>query len=583
MTFHELIQQLEDDDPSVRAAAIRVLCARGDRRAIEPLLVQLVDDAPTVRVEAAAALGSLRARAAIDPLWDAFTTDPEADVRVAAARALVPMLGDLVLESRPYSEGSTRSRLFELASACGDAGAVQAIQIASRSPDREVADWALLVLRLLGESITSASNPSTALERFCESLTMAELLETLNSPHVFVAQAARDELACRGNPAAIPLLLDEWPRRCSKALAECVTRDSSGACRAALLECLVDGDPRQMAAIGWLAETFADTATMWPLEPLAGVARRSKNPDAGNAADEALERILAWDVDEHRNEIDHLQALRTCLADGSDLVRITAARHMGSFASAMADLAVVLADADDHSSVRVAAAEGLARIDDPGAYEALRDALQDQHPSVRDGALAAIRSRWDNAIEAVTDHRVEEEQRIPALKTLGQLGPDQSDTDRSDACRAIDAVLDDDDCALSDTELFVMIRTLQQLGHREAFDALLTLMVAEDLWSTGHPHDSRPYAELRARARAAMLSLGHETLRQCDFYEVLLWSPCYQLAALDIIGEFADEGLARRLEIERVTEDENPTVRQAALAALEKVASRARARLPGLP
>ena len=77
------------------------------------------------------------------------------------------------------------------------------------------------------------------------------------------------------------------------------------------------------------------------------------------------------------------------------------------------------------------------------------------------------------------------------------------------------------------------------------------LMVAEELWG-GDPYDSTPYDELRARARAAILSLGRETLKQCDFREALFErggskvaavaavDRGYQLAALDIIGEFDD-------------------------------------------
>jgi HEAT repeat protein len=168
------------------------------------------------------------------------------------------------------------------------------------------------------------------------------------------------------------------------------------------------------------------------------------------------------------------------------------------------------------------------------------------------------------------------EERIAALETVGQMGPDQSDENRRYACLVINAVHGDDDYDHSDEESFVIIETLRQLGHPEAFRSLLMLMMAEELWSTGHPHDSTPYAELRARARAAILALGRETLQQCDFREALFErSPGFQLAALDIIGEFDDGGLAEDLELRGFAEDENPAVRQAAAEALEKITSRA--------
>jgi HEAT repeat protein len=140
---------------------------------------------------------------------------------------------------------------------------------------------------------------------------------------------------------------------------------------------------------------------------------------------------------------------------------------------------------------------------------------------------------------------------------------------------AINVAFRDEDFVFSDAELFVMIETLRQLGHPEAFHPLLTLMAAEDLWSRCDPYDRTPYGELRTRARAAILSLGRGTLLQCEFYEALEKSRCYQLAALDIIGEFDDGSLAADLELGSFAEYEDPAVRQAAAEALEKIASRA--------
>jgi len=68
----DLISDLEDEDPWIRAGAAFALGEIGDTRAVDLLISVLKDEDSTVREEAAGALGKISDLKAVDPLIEAL-------------------------------------------------------------------------------------------------------------------------------------------------------------------------------------------------------------------------------------------------------------------------------------------------------------------------------------------------------------------------------------------------------------------------------------------------------------------------------------------------------------------------------
>jgi HEAT repeat protein len=111
------VRALDRDPPELRMAAASVLGHVGETRAVEPLSNCLDDDNPDVRERTAMALGRIGHPEAIQPLGD-LATDPAAPVRREAAEALgsigrpecyealVPFLDDQSAAVRRVAAGS---------------------------------------------------------------------------------------------------------------------------------------------------------------------------------------------------------------------------------------------------------------------------------------------------------------------------------------------------------------------------------------------------------------------------------------------------------------------------------------------
>ncbi|MBI1337732.1 MAG: hypothetical protein GC164_12325 [Phycisphaera sp.] len=81
-------QLVNDDDETVRAAAIRALGLYGQVSDVELILPHLTEDQPNARWESAVALQRIHSDTAIDPLTQTLQNDDRSDVRQAAAIAL---------------------------------------------------------------------------------------------------------------------------------------------------------------------------------------------------------------------------------------------------------------------------------------------------------------------------------------------------------------------------------------------------------------------------------------------------------------------------------------------------------------
>jgi hypothetical protein len=87
----------EDEDASVRAAAVRALCKAKDPKYMPNVLAALSDASREVRWDAAAGLDDFVERSAAAPLKAVAIDDESSDVRAAAARALRHYGGEDVL------------------------------------------------------------------------------------------------------------------------------------------------------------------------------------------------------------------------------------------------------------------------------------------------------------------------------------------------------------------------------------------------------------------------------------------------------------------------------------------------------
>ena len=162
--LEELIRVLlEHDNPLMRTAAAHALGVRGDARALDALLAALAaDEEAGVRGAAATALGELGERDAAPALVEGLQSDESSEVREAAAEAL----GDLL-----------------------DSEALHP----------------LLMAREEDESVAVQSAAAGALNKFGSH----RLVEALrNSDSVSTRAAAAQVLGERGNPSAIPPLIE---------------------------------------------------------------------------------------------------------------------------------------------------------------------------------------------------------------------------------------------------------------------------------------------------------------------------------------------------------------------------------------
>ncbi len=90
---------LEDEDASVRSAAVRVLGKAGDAKYLPNIVAALEDESEIVRWDAATALDRVHGEAAVIPLQKHALGDPYMDVRICCARALRAYRRDQVVNT----------------------------------------------------------------------------------------------------------------------------------------------------------------------------------------------------------------------------------------------------------------------------------------------------------------------------------------------------------------------------------------------------------------------------------------------------------------------------------------------------
>jgi HEAT repeat protein len=150
-----LIELLQDPELSVRRSAAGALGQLGSEAAVEPLVVLLQDPDLSVRRSAAGALGQLGSEAAVEPLV-VLLQDPDLSVRHSAAEAL-GQLGsgkavELLIELLQDPDVSVRRNAVEAIGQLGSNEAVELMIELLQDPEASVRRNAVEALGQLGSS-----------------------------------------------------------------------------------------------------------------------------------------------------------------------------------------------------------------------------------------------------------------------------------------------------------------------------------------------------------------------------------------------------------------------------------------------
>jgi len=149
-----LREQLNDPDPDVKIAAIKVLAEAKDTASVPRIVGLLQDTAPDVRKEAARGLGKMGDERACQPLADFYDREQIDDVQDAGIRALLrlgshsvqPLIG-LLRSIRPVVRTGAARALGKLQAR----DAVDPLIWLLRDRDKDVKLAAIFALRQIGD------------------------------------------------------------------------------------------------------------------------------------------------------------------------------------------------------------------------------------------------------------------------------------------------------------------------------------------------------------------------------------------------------------------------------------------------
>jgi HEAT repeat protein len=366
-----LVSVLRDADPDVRGEAFSALLAIGHARAGElPLdaflgenllspsdaLTQVVwptdleaiallahalaDEDPEVRIGAAYTLGRLGITSAYEPLAERLASDPDRDVRAAAAFALT----DLAARGETRVSAALRAAWDSV----GDHEelAVQVIRGLADLGGRDAYDPLTEALRHRDERVRQLA--AMGLGRLGDAAAVPRLARLLSDPHRGVRRMAAAALGALRDPLAIRPLVQAVHGNDAEVratIADAVARLDPGTVQTHLTECLMTPDAGLRESAVYLMGRLGWTA---------GLKRALRDPD------------------------DHVRKAATL-----------AAGH-----GAADDLFEPLVAALDDPAwpVRVAAAESLRRWGDVRALAPLRQRLEDPHRVVRNAVGVALRA-----------------------------------------------------------------------------------------------------------------------------------------------------------------------------------------------
>lgn len=427
-----LVEQLRAEDADVRRAAIVALGRLGDRRATLPLAAVLSGERGDV-VAAAAALGRIGDHRAFEPLLPLLShCDPT--VRQAAIGALNslghPEMASRILPLLSAPDSRLRESAARIAGYFGYRECTGSLLELVSDAEESVRRAAVEHLPFLDDPraagrLSAALSDSSPKVRAAAAQALMHMPAESAGPQMLAAAADADawvryyavrSIAALADAAALPRLGElasgDPAMHVRIAAIEAIGAIDGAAAADLLLRYATDEQPeiaaaglqalghvRDPRAASTLKTALRDTASTRRLAAIAGL-------QAGGTAEaiELLEWTAAADAEDSVGSaaVDALGAL--AMRDGAEWARAVTAliataadpRRRPAASAALAGLpetripSVAAGLAHPHPAVRCAIVDVLARMRHPLASAAIRDALDDADPAVREAALTAL-------------------------------------------------------------------------------------------------------------------------------------------------------------------------------------------------
>lgn len=436
-----LCRQLSSDDIEIRQAAVTALARIGDPASVPALIKALAD--PELTVEAAGALSKVGAPEAYEPLLQLLGHD-RAAVRQAAIGA-INSLGDartpkdmkkLLFQSNPHvRESAVRIAGYFGYPECA-ADLLDRIHDVSENVRRAaVENLAHLQDERIFDALTRAAHDESPKIRSAairslgyveDANVLPELLRALSDEDAWVRYYAARSLGQLQIPEGIDALTSAL-RHDKASQVRIAAADALGAIGGSrvvsVLAPLAEADDRDLAraalnALGAVAHPNA-------LQPISALLRSS----------DPTRRLDAIQAVARRRDREAVEALRSMAADDSDLKVVAAALDALAAMSTRDSIATLLhlaairtlrdqvVDAlgnldaghieyiavglrEPEAEVRRATVDVLSRMRHPKASELLGEALEDQEPQIRLGAVLALKRLGNHMLDRRLAHLV---------------------------------------------------------------------------------------------------------------------------------------------------------------------------------
>ncbi|MFN3202461.1 MAG: HEAT repeat domain-containing protein [Bradymonadia bacterium] len=332
------VEAFVGEDLANPTAALTQVVWAADLEALQMLHDGLEDEDPEVRIGSAYTLGRMGDISAFDTIAKLLSSDPDADVRAAAAFALgdlrAPKGLDALVQAWPHNQ---------------------------RPEDDEVA---ILIIRAINE----LEDPRG----------QSALVQGLSHRDPRTKQLACMGLGSQRATEAIPYLLHvlndahEGVQRCAAEALGRIGHDS-------VIQPLIDGCGGRGAGVRQtIGRALKRLNVNFVIHALGETLSRPETSVRQGAA------YLMGQVGDGGN-------IRRAIKDPAWEVRKAAALGMGTIGDVTLRADLELALGDEAWQVRVAAAEGLKRLGDAAAIPALRKRLGDDHPVVQNAVTIALK------------------------------------------------------------------------------------------------------------------------------------------------------------------------------------------------
>jgi HEAT repeat protein len=370
-----LIAALKDPDPWVRGGVAGALAGLGDKRAVEPMRAALRrGDGTPITPVAVALAGLVRDESAVGPLLAALD-HPDSEwtelevfqaVIIIGPRAVKPLVAGL-----QHDNVRVRRTIVKILAKTGHEGAVEALVSALKDADGDVARSAAYGLAELDDP--RALQPLAVVLKDSKSAVWRKTEVPLREK-----AASLGSLAASAPPDLAPLIAaledEHWHLRLSAAWV--LGRLGDKRATEALDAALKTAEHAGQVDDGWMrgawicAQALARLGSSSAVPPLVDTLRRESASDEHPGG---ISEADAWCMRLQQKWVS--KALEALAAVGP---------------AAVEPLIALLEDAN--LGVRSAAAQGLGRLGDKRALDALKAGLKDPDQQVRESAAGAIRA-----------------------------------------------------------------------------------------------------------------------------------------------------------------------------------------------